>query len=106
MKVITVIASIVVTTLCLSATNAVRKFVYCKYCGIKFNSVSSLTANACQRHPEGPGKGRHALYEGNEKPSYVCKFCGKKAADIRTLTGSKCQRHPKGPAKGYHEPAL
>ncbi len=39
----------------------------CKYCGHKARDVASLTGSACQRHPDGPGKGRHALYEGGTK---------------------------------------
>ena len=78
----------------------------CKYCGHKSVSVGSLTGSACQRHPDGPGKGRHGLYEGGEKKVYTCKWCGKTASDISSLTSSKCQRHPNGPAAGRHEPAL
>ena len=96
--------------LCLSmlaalAAPAVQHF-YCKYCGYKSSSVRSLTASPCQRHPDGPGNGRHALYEGSEKSSYTCKYCGLKASAINSLTSSKCQRHPNGPMKGRHEPAL
>lgn len=80
--------------------------VYCKYCGHKATSVSSLTASLCMRHPNGPGKGKHALYEGSEKEQYMCKYCGRKATSISSLTASKCNRHPNGPAKGNHEPAL
>ena len=79
---------------------------YCKYCGHKMTSVNSLTASLCQRHPDGPAKGRHALYEGGEKENYVCKYCGLKSSSIASLTSSKCQRHPNGPAKGRHAPAL
>ena len=79
---------------------------FCKYCGRKTSSVASLTASLCIRHPDGPAKGRHVLYEGSEKKSYTCKYCGKQASDIMSLTASKCIRHPKGPAKGNHEPAL
>ena len=43
---------------------------YCKYCGHKASSVASLTASMCIRHPDGPHKGRHALYEGSEKEKY------------------------------------
>lgn len=78
----------------------------CKYCGHKGRDVASLTGSACQRHPDGPGKGRHALYEGGAKTSYTCKWCGKRSPDIASLTSSKCQRHPAGPAAGWHEPAL
>ena len=79
---------------------------YCKYCGHTTTSVNSLTASLCQRHPDGPGKGRHVLYEGGEKESFVCKYCGQKSTSIASLTSSKCQRHPNGPQKGRHEPAL
>ena len=103
---ITTGTAIVAATLCLCAADAARKNFYCKYCGYKTSSVKTLTANVCQRHPDGPGKGRHALYEGGEKTSYTCKFCGKSASDLRTLTGNKCMRHPNGPAKGRHQPAL
>ena len=75
----------------------------CKYCGHKARDV---TGSACQRHPDGPGKGRHALYEGATKTSYTCKWCGKRSPDIASLTSSKCQRHPAGSAAGRHEPAL
>ena len=80
--------------------------VFCKYCGYRANSVSTLTASSCIRHPAGPHKGRHALYEGSAKEKYVCKHCGYKAGSIATLTGSSCIRHPNGPHKGRHEPAL
>ena len=90
----------------LVAFSASAQHYYCKYCGHKTTSVNSLTASLCQRHPDGPGKGRHALYEGDEKECYVCKYCGHKATSIATLTSSKCQRHPDGPAKGRHAPAL
>lgn len=82
------------------------KFFYCKYCGYKATSVSTLTASACPRHPLGFCKGRHALYEGTEKQTYTCKYCGKKSNDLRSLTANKCLRHPNGPAKGNHSPAL
>ena len=33
---------------------------YYEYCGQKYSSVSSLTGSSCSRHPNGPGKGKHA----------------------------------------------
>lgn len=81
-------------------------WVQCKYCGHKAGSVASLTGSACQRHPAGPGKGRHALYEGSEKSQYTCKYCGHTAGSIASLTSSKCRRHPDGPGTGWHQPAL
>ncbi len=80
--------------------------MYCKYCGHKAADVRSLTGNACPRHPNGPGQGRHTLYEGSEKSEYTCKWCGKRAVDIGSLTSSKCMRHPDGPGAGRHEPSL
>ncbi len=78
---------------------------YCKYCGSKASSVSSLTGSSCSRHPLGSNKGKHTLYEGSEKSQYTCKYCGNKASSIASLTGSSCSRHPNGSNKGKHEPA-
>ena len=89
----------------LLAAPAVQHY-YCQYCGHKTTSVNSLTSSLCQRHPNGSGNGRHALYEGGEKTTYVCKYCGLKSSAINSLTSTKCQRHPNGPMKGRHEPAL
>ena len=80
--------------------------VYCKYCGNAFSSVQSLTSTTCPRHPDGVGKGRHALYEGDEAPEYTCKYCGKRASTIASLTSTTCPRHPDGNGKGRHSPAL
>lgn len=79
---------------------------YCEYCGQKFSSVSSLTANSCARHPNGPLKGRHKLYEGSEKSRYTCKYCGQSFNSISSMTATNCVRHPNGPLKGRHAPAL
>lgn len=89
-----------------AGTEAGAMWFQCKYCGHKAVSVASLTGSACQRHPDGPGRGRHALYEGGEKSQYTCKWCGRRAGDIGSLTSSMCQRHPAGAGKGRHEPAL
>lgn len=78
----------------------------CKYCGHKAASVAQLTAGACQRHPDGPGRGKHALYEGSEHGRYVCKHCGHKDSSLSILTAGVCQRHPNGPGKGRHAAAL
>jgi len=79
---------------------------YCKYCGYKASSVSSLTINSSPRHPSGPNKGKHALYEGGEKSQYTCKNCGAKSSSLSSLTISSCPRHSDGGNKGKHEPAL
>ena len=79
---------------------------YCKYCGQRFSSVNFLTGQMCSRHPNGPGKGRHELYEGSEKSQYTCKYCGQKFSSINGMTGQCCSRHPNGPGKGKHSPAL
>ena len=104
-KVLVVFGALCLSVLATLAAHTVQHF-YCKYCGHKTTSVNSLTASLCQRHPNGPGKGRHALYEGGEKASYTCKYCGLKSTSIASLTSSKCQRHPNGPAKGRHEASL
>ena len=85
-------------------TNAMT--CYCKYCGSKYPSVSTLTSTSCHRHPSGPNKGKHALYESSEKSRYTCKNCGREYPSLSTLTASSCHRHPDGANKGKHEPAL
>lgn len=79
---------------------------YCEYCGQRYASVSALTAGKCQRHPNGPLKGVHKLYEGSEKSRYTCKYCGQSYSSIAAMTAGKCPRHPDGPLKGRHAPAL
>ncbi len=79
---------------------------YCKYCGHKAASISSLTAAPCFRHPAGANKGKHALYEGDEKSEYDCKYCGTSSSSLSSLTAAPCFRHPLGVNKGKHEPAL
>ena len=65
-----------------------RKY-YCAYCGQFFKSVSELTrAGLCARHPDGPVRGKHKLYEGAEKTVYTCKYCGMEARTIDRLTSS------------------
>lgn len=79
---------------------------YCEYCGQKSSSVATLTANNCHRHPDGPNKGKHKLYEGSEKSKYTCKYCGQSFSNLTALTANNCYRHPNGPNKGKHAPAL
>lgn len=79
---------------------------YCINCGTKSSSVASLTGQSCSRHPLGPSKGKHVLYESSAKSQYVCKYCGSKSSTIASLTGQSCSRHPLGPSKGKHSPAL
>lgn len=79
---------------------------YCEYCGKDYNSISSLTASNCVRHPNGVNKGKHKLYEGSEKSKYTCKYCGKEYNSISSMTASNCVRHPNGVNKGKHSPAL
>ena len=76
---------------------------YCEYCGQKFSSVSSLTGSSCYRHPDGANKGRHKLYEGDEKSQYTCKYCGQKSYKIKTLVLNRCHKNPVG---DRHIPAL
>lgn len=79
---------------------------YCKHCGQQAASVTALTAAPCFRHPAGPNKGKHELYEGVEKREYVCKYCGHKSHSISALTAARCFRHPLGANKAPHAPAL
>lgn len=79
---------------------------YCEHCGVKASTIASLTSQNCQRHPNGPHKGKHKLYEGGEKTKYSCKYCGVSSSSLSSLTSQNCQRHPEGPHKGKHAPAL
>lgn len=79
---------------------------YCEYCGRSYNDVRTLTSCSCQRHPLGPYKGKHKLYEGAEKSEYTCKYCGTRYRNLMTLTSCSCLRHPLGPYKGKHSPSL
>lgn len=79
---------------------------YCEYCGTKTSSISNLTSSSCSRHPLGPGKGKHKLYESSDKAKYSCKYCGTSTSSISSLTASSCHRHPNGAGKGKHAPAL
>ena len=53
------VLSVITVSVSLVAASAVQHY-YCKYCGHKTTPVNGLTASLCQRHPDGPGKGRHA----------------------------------------------
>jgi len=53
-----------------------KQRVYCKYCGMDFPDVRTLTVNTCQHHPAGRGQQHHELYEGSEKSQYACKYSG------------------------------
>lgn len=89
-----------------SKQGATMTHYYCKYCGQKFPTISSLTSGRCIKHPDGSYEGRHALYEGSEKSQYACKYCGQKFSTISSLTSGKCIKHPDGSYKGRHSPAL
>ena len=87
--------------------NMFLKNFYCEYCGQLFKSVRELTrAGLCVRHPDGPVRGKHKLYEGTEKTVYTCKYCGAEARTIDRLTSSFCMHHPAGHNRGRHAPAL
>lgn len=98
------IATLGFVVLSVTVLAAARKTYYCKYCGLGYQTINSLTAADCVRHPA--GRHKHELYQGTEKATYECQYCGHKAMDIRTLTAAKCFRHPKGAYKGRHVPAL
>ncbi len=72
---------------------------YCKWCGTKRPSVSSLTSGSCSKNPEGK---KHGLYEGSEKPQYVCKYCGTKRPSISSLCSGSCSKSP----HKKHHPAI
>jgi len=79
---------------------------YCKHCGFQSPNASNVTASYCPKHPFGPNKGKHALYEGSEKAEYTCVNCRSTAPSIAGLTANRCSKHPKGENKGRHEPEL
>jgi DNA-directed RNA polymerase subunit RPC12/RpoP len=79
---------------------------YCEYCGSRYPDIANLTGNACPKHPNGQGKGKHSLYQGSEKSQYNCRYCGLKASSIQNLTTNACPKHPNGMGKGRHAPAL
>ena len=89
-----------------NANEMEKKNYYCEYCGHKFPDVRTLTSASCPRHPDGPNKGRHKLYEGSEKTKYTCKYCGKQFPSIMVMVSGQCVNHPKGSNKGPHAPAL
>jgi hypothetical protein len=73
---------------------------YCKWCGMAFSSVTSLTSCSCGRNPEHK---RHELYEGDEKSKYTCKYCGMQFSSLSALTSCDC---PRNTEHDKHEPAL
>lgn len=83
-----------------------KKEYYCEYCGHKFPDTRLLVSAPCSRHPDGPNKGKHKLYEGSLKQQYTCKYCGRKFPSIIVMTGAPCPYHPKGENKATHSPAL
>jgi hypothetical protein len=72
---------------------------YCKWCGVKYSSISSLTSGSCSKNPGGK---KHELYEGGEKKQYVCKYCGVKYSSLSSLTSGSCYKSP----HKKHSPAL
>ena len=77
---------------------------FCKNCGHRSSSVSSLTSHSCSEHPLGSGKGKCELYEGSVKSKYTCKYCGHMASSISSLTSHNCSKHPN--KKGKCSPAM
>jgi hypothetical protein len=73
---------------------------YCKCCGSRYASISSLTSASCSKNPEGK---THALYEGSEKSQYTCKYCGGKYASFSSLCLGSCSKNPNSKR---HSPAL
>ena len=58
-KTVAALAVVGMTLFALAQAKKTPSF-YCKYCGHKASSISSLTSSACIRHPNGPHKGKHA----------------------------------------------
>lgn len=71
---------------------------YCKCCGLKYSSVSSLVSGHCTRS----SSGKHQLYEGEIGGNYYCCYCGSKYSSLTSLTSGYCSKSPTGkhfPAK-------
>jgi len=79
---------------------------FCKYCGLSFPSVQSLTQNWCTKNPAGKTGQRHVLYEGSKKAQYTCKYCGQKFSSIQSLVQNWCTKNPAGTSGHPHEAAL
>jgi len=83
--------------------NSIRLMTYTQYhyeyCGIMHAQISNLVATPCFRHPDGPNKGKHKLYEGTEKAHCNCIYCGTSTSSIANLTSIPCFRHPKDSKK-------
>ena len=75
---------------------------YCKYCGTSARDARTLLNGWCPKHPSGPSKGKHALYEGGERSEYVCVYCGTKNRSLSSLLNGWCPKHPDGPSRGKH----
>jgi len=52
---------------------------YCKCCGSKANSISSLLSRRCESNPS---ERRHLLYEGGQKIQYHCEYCSAKSSSL------------------------
>ncbi|EGT4347229.1 MULTISPECIES: hypothetical protein [Elizabethkingia] len=66
---------------------------YCKCCGSKANSISSLLSRRCDSNPS---ERRHLLYEGGQKIQYHCEYCSAKSSSLTVLCVGKCSHNPNG----------
>lgn len=56
---------------------------YCKWCGNKYSSVSTLTSLSCSKNPDGK---KYELHESSEKSHNTCKCSENKYSSLSTLT--------------------
>ncbi|MCH5150263.1 MAG: hypothetical protein J1G30_06320 [Spirochaetales bacterium] len=73
---------------------------YCKWCGISYFSIGSMSRGFCSKNPNGK---KHELYEGSEKSKFYCKWCGMSYFSISSMSCGFCSKNP---SSRNHEPAL
>ncbi len=85
---------------------------FCKYCGYKGSSISSMTGMKCSKSPTSthiPYEGSLTYIEGGCGPmrgifrstsEFICKYCGRKAKTISSLTGNRCSKNVSDGANG------
>ncbi|HAY3555953.1 hypothetical protein KRE40_11240 [Elizabethkingia meningoseptica] len=66
---------------------------FCKCCGTKANSISSLLSRRCENNPL---EKRHMLYEGGQKIQYHCEYCSARSSNMTVLCVGRCNHNPNG----------
>lgn len=69
-------------------------YYYCKYCGEKGTSASSIKSGYCKRSPTKS----HVPFKDDKRSKYYCQMCGYSNSSIKLLMSSSCSRS----ASSYH----